>query len=314
MNAADKAVVVKARLRNVGEGFLELIDDRIKFYVETGRFRKQRKISREIQFADVENIEQQGNDLHVIWKDNTEMFAFEQQSQLEAIRERITAALKERKKEQETEEMANQEWKELAQMMTSAMEAVGSLFDILGNLHGRVDWKLVEDSLLRFEESVGTLSSQGANPVCLNIKPVSVAIRQRHPEEIGEKAYDILRELYDHFNGLVSSVQGSEKSQLNRRDAKLFIQAIYVLNDMSLGAVIGDDAVGKEGAELFKALEDLAKLPGSQIDVNAVKASLDKLCTEKERHRSVIEDIKSTLEKKLKEQIMVIAGNFPNKC
>jgi hypothetical protein len=314
MNAVSKAVIVKVRLRNVGEGFLELIDDRIKFYVETGHFRKQRKILREIQFADVESIERQGNDLHVIWKDNTEMFAFEQQSQLEAIRERITMAFKERKKEQETEETANQEWKELAQMMTSAMETVGSLFDILENFHGRVNWKLVEDNLLRFEESAGALSSQGADPVCLGIKPISVAVRQRRPEEIGEKAYDILRELYDHFNGLVSSVQDSGQSHPNRRDAKLFIQAIYVLNDMSLGAVIGDEAVGKEGAELFKALEDLAKLPGSQIDVNAVKASLDNSCAEKERQRSVMGEIKSTLEKKLKEQVMAAAGNFQHKC
>jgi hypothetical protein len=310
MSATSTATVAKARLRNFGDGVLELTDDGIRFYVETGRFRKQRKISREIQFADIESVERQGNDLRIIWKDNTDMFALEQQSQIESIHGRITAALKDRSKGEENKETANQELNELAQTTSYAIETAHSLFEILGNLHGRVDWKLVEGSLMQFEENVGKLASQGANPVCLDIKPVLAAVQKHRPEEIAEKAYDVLKELYEHFDGLVSS-EASEQFHPNRRDAKLTIQAIYVLNDMALGSVVDDDVVGKEGGELIKALEDLVKSSGSQIDVNAVKTSLNKLCNEKENQRAMMEEIKSTLEQKLKEQIVATAGNPP---
>ena len=94
MTATPTELTAKARLRNFGDGVITIADDAIKFYVETGRFRKHRKIIREIPLTDVENSELQGNDLSVAWKGVTEMFAVKQTSQIEAIHERITAALK----------------------------------------------------------------------------------------------------------------------------------------------------------------------------------------------------------------------------
>src|SRR3989304_2501952 len=94
MTAAPAELTVKARLRNFGDGVLVLADDAVKFYVETGRFRKHRKIAREILLADIESVERQGNDLSVAWKGNTDIFVMAQPSQVEPIYERIIAALK----------------------------------------------------------------------------------------------------------------------------------------------------------------------------------------------------------------------------
>ena len=74
MTATPTELTVKARLRNFGDGVLVLADDAVKFYVETGRFRKHRKIVREIPLADVESVERQGNDLSIVWKGTTDMF------------------------------------------------------------------------------------------------------------------------------------------------------------------------------------------------------------------------------------------------
>src|SRR3990170_8285677 len=94
MTAVPTELTVKARLRNFGDGVLVVADDAVKFYVETGRFRKHRKIAREIPMADVESVERQGNDLSIIWKGATEMFVVEQAAQVEPIYERITTTLK----------------------------------------------------------------------------------------------------------------------------------------------------------------------------------------------------------------------------
>src|SRR4030066_464319 len=144
MTAVPTELTVKARLRNFGDGVLLVAGDAMKFYVETGRFRKHRKIAREIPMADVESVERQGNDLSIVWKGATEMFVVEQAAQVEPIYERITMTLKERNKGEENKEATDQKHVDISSLTLKAMETSDSLFGILRNLHGRVDWNLVE--------------------------------------------------------------------------------------------------------------------------------------------------------------------------
>src|SRR4030066_1284193 len=106
MTVTPTELTAKARLRNFGDGVITKDGIAAKFYVETGRFRKHRKIIRDIPLSDVENSERQGNDLSISWKGVTEMFAVEQASQIEPIYEKITTALKERKEDAEKKEAA----------------------------------------------------------------------------------------------------------------------------------------------------------------------------------------------------------------
>jgi hypothetical protein len=300
MTAAPAELTVKARLRNLGDGVLVITDDSVKFYVETGRFRKKRKIAREIPMADVESVERLENDLSIVCKENTDVFAIAQPSQVEPIHEKLTAALKVRTKETETKEAANQKQVELVQLTLKAIETVDSLFVLLKNLHGRIDWNLVETSFKQSEENVKNLTSQ-ATSLCLDLTQLSAAVQERLPKEIAEKAYNILKTLHEHFAGLASLGENTGQVHPDFQEAKLLIQASYVLNDMQLGTVVGDDSVEKEGSELLKVLDDLAKLPGSKIDSNAVKTSFDKMCGEKEKQSLVAEEIRLMLEQQLKE-------------
>jgi hypothetical protein len=302
MTAPPAELTVKARLRNFGDGVLVIAADSVKFYVETGRFRKKRKFVREIPTAEIESVERQENDLRIIWKENTDIFAIEQPSQIEPIHERIAAALKEPTKDVENKETNGQKHVELAQLTVKAMETADSLFDILKKLHGRVDWSLVENSFKQSEENAKNLASQ-ANSLCLGITQLSAAVPERRPKEIAEKAYDVLKTLYEHFDGMASSSVNAEQIYSNHRDARLLIQASYILNDMLLGLVVGDGTFEKEGAELMKVLDDLAKVPGLKIDVNAVRTSFDRMCAEKEKQGLVVEEIRLMLEQQLKELI-----------
>ena len=294
MTATPTELTAKARLRNFGDGVITIADDAIKFYVETGRFKKHRKIIRDIPLSDVENSERQGNDLSIVWKGATDMFVAEQASRVEPIYERITTALKERTKDAENKEAPDQKSIELTQMTRAAMETTDSLFDLIKNLHGRVDWSLVETSFKQSEENVKKLTSQ-ANSLCLDITQLSAVVQERRPREIAEKTYDVLKTIYGHFDGMASSGENAGQLHPDYREARLVIQVSYVSNDMLLGAAIGDGAVEKEGSELLKVLDELSKLPGSKIDVNAVKVELEKLCAEKENQGVIVEDIRSGL-------------------
>jgi hypothetical protein len=304
MSVLQNKRLVKARLTNSGKGVLEINIDAIRFFTETGRFRKQRKIVREIPISDVEGVDRQGNDLSVTWKGTIDMFVIEQQSEVDQVYERITASLKERAKEAEKEKetvAVEQEESALAHATADAMEAANSLFDVLGTLHGRVDWKLVEASCKRSEENIAKLTNQGEYSLSLDVKPLSAAMLGRHPREVAQKVFDVLKTLYEHFDQLASSAkEDAAQTHPNPSDARLVLRALYVLNDMRLGAIVGDEEVARENPELLKALDDLSKLPWSKIDVKAAKASLDKFFVGKESQSDAFEEIKSMLEQALK--------------
>jgi hypothetical protein len=303
MTTAPKELTEKARLRNFGDGVVVITDDIVKFYVETGRFRKHRKIIREIPLADVENVERQGNDLSIFWKDTTDVFAIAKPSQVEPVLQRIMAALKEHTKEAETKTVTDQKGKETAQMTAYALETSDSLFSILKNLHGQLDWNLMETTFQHVQENVKNLASQ-PNSLCIDLTQLSVAVQERRPKEISDKTFDVMKAIYGHFDELVSPDENAEQFHLNRQDSRMIIQANYISNDMLLGAVVGDDAMEKEGAELMKVLDSLSKLPGSKIDTNAIKAELDKLCAEKENRVAVVEGMHLMLGQKLRELVV----------
>lgn len=303
MSTPGEAFIVKARLRNFGEGTLDLNDGGIKFYAKTGRFRKRREIAREISIAEIEGVEKQGNDLTIAWKGTTDMFVIEQTSQLEIIYEKISTKLTERKVEQEKETTANQKRNEIAQTTIQAIDTADPLFRLLNSLHGHVDWKLLESICLQAEEEAGKLSGLNTNPIHLDLKPTSTAVKERRPKETAERAYDVLKTLYQHFDDTSSLNDGSEKDHPNQHDSNLAVQAIYILNDLELSAVVGDEEIEKETSELLKVLDELSKVPGSKIDVNSIKISLETFRADKEKKPETLENIKSSAKQHFNEII-----------
>jgi hypothetical protein len=303
MKTVTEELTEKARLRNFGDGVIVITDDVMKFYVETGRFRKHRKIIREIPFADVENVEQQGNDLIIFWKDTKEVFAIAKPSQVEPVLQRIMIALKEHTKEAETKTVTDQQGKETTQMTVNALDTSDSLFSILVKLHGKLNWDLIETTLQHVQENLKNLANQ-PNSISIDITQLSAAVQERRPKEISEKTFDVVNTLYEHFDKLASPGENAEQFHLNYQDSLMIMKANYISNDMLLGAVVGDNALEKESAELMKILDSLSKLPGSKIDTNAIKAELDKLCAEKENRVAIVEGMHLMLGQKLRELVV----------
>ena len=308
MTVTPKELTAKARLRNFGNGSLALSGDALKFYVESGRFKKHREIIRDIPIADIEDIERQGNDLSVAWKGVTETFAVEQASQVEPIYERITSAMKERNKDAEKKMATDEKQVELGQLTVKAMETVDSFFDILRNLHGRVDWNLVENCFKKSEENVKNLASQ-TNSVCLDVRELSTAVQERRPKEIAEKTHLVLKVLHEHFNAPSSSVEDVGQIPSKNRYAVLALQVSYILNDMLLGTLVGDTEVGKESSELLRVVDDLSKLPGSKVSPSQAKAALDRFCVERENQNLILVELHSMLVEQLKELLNPVVGN-----
>jgi len=63
----------------------------------------------------------------------------------------------------------------------------------------------------------------------------------------------------------------------NYSDARTAIQAYYLLNDIALGTIVGDDEIGKEHNELMMTLENLSRGTGLKINIEAIKDVIAKL-------------------------------------
>jgi hypothetical protein len=302
---STKAVVAKpaakARLRNLGNGTLELIDNTIKFHIEKGRLKKQKKIVREIPLADIESIERVGNELSITWKGVTDSFVIEKAEFVETMYEKITEALEARKNASEAEEATKQKLNEFAQILSVALKIVDSLFDILRSLQGRVDWNHVEGYLKCSRENARSFADQ-KGAIDLEFAKLSSAIKEHLPEEISKEAYGILKSLYEYFNGLTSQNENLEQIHPNYNDAKTTILAYYTLSDIILGTVVGDEEIGKESNELVTMLDDLSKATGLEINVDAIKEVINKLGAEEEKE-SVIEESRAVFMQQLKELI-----------
>jgi hypothetical protein len=103
---APAGFTAKARLRNVGNGTLELVSNTIKFHIEKGRLKKQKQLAKEIPIADIESIERVGNELSITWKGVTDRFVIDKAELAETIHAKITEALSQRRSSETKTERA----------------------------------------------------------------------------------------------------------------------------------------------------------------------------------------------------------------
>lgn len=295
----------KARLRNAGNGTLELVDNTLRFYVEKGRFRKQKQLAKDIPIADIESAERVENELSITWKGVTDRFVVEKADLAETLRTKITETLGSQRKTVEAkeakEEVQKQELNELTQTLSNALKITDSLFDILRSLHGRVNWNRVESHLQCSKENIRRFTDQKGE-ANLDLAKLSSAIKEHLPEEISKEAHSILRALFEYFNGLPPQGESSAQSHPTNDDAKKVILAYYTLNDIILGTVVGDEEVRTESNELVAMLDDLAKGTGLKINVDAVKEGVAKLGIEQAKE-GVIEESRAIFAEQLKEVV-----------
>ena len=294
--------VVKAHLIGLGSGTLEFIDNTIKFHIEKGRFRKRQELSREIPMADIEAINRVGNELSVTWKGSTDIFVIENTEQVGPIFEKIPKTSEEQKRLFEEKKVVKQQSNEVSKIVSAAMEIADSLFDILRSLHGWVDWNRIENLLKKSVKKAEELTDQKINLLELDFSKLTLAIKERTQEKISKESFNLLRLLYDYFIGTDSENETLKEIHPNYFDAKTTIQAHYLLNDIMLGSIIGDEEMGEEQKELLMTLEDLAKSTNLRININAIKAVICKLCDAKGKE-SIIEKSRMLFRQQLKDLI-----------
>ena len=137
-------------------------------------------------------------------------------------------------------------------------------------------------------------------PLNLNFLKISSAIKSQIPEETSKEAYNILKVIYGYFDNL-SPDDDLKESIPNFLNAKAIILSYYTLNYLLLGKVVGEKENDKEYHQLELVLQFLANSTNFKVNIEALKASIDKVIPEYDL-KSVIDNSREIF----KEQFLLL--------
>ena len=180
------------------------------------------------------------------------------------------------------------EEQDAASVLTSVYPLVDQLFDILRNLHGKVDWTSMENSLEKIDGE-SRLIDKAMGISKLDVSPLAEATKQWNTSGASKEAYHFLVSLNEAFNELTSKNANSPQMRQQYETSKAILRSYYILNDIILAFVVGDPTVEEETAQLGTLLDGLVKTTNFHLDAKAVVGALGKVQVETGSQQSVVE-------------------------
>ncbi len=282
----------------------ELSSNAVKFYVQKGLVKKRLVMVKEIPINEIASIEKFGAKLSVSWRNAVDMFVMQKKADsFGDLTEKVKALIEEQKITVETMEKAKVRRQELAVLVNSSLEVADLAFDILISLQEkRVNWNRLEEAFSGFGGNRNFLG-QTMEPLNFDFSKLSLAIKKQHPKSTSKETYNILKTAHLYFKGLNLKDDFPEVHP-NYQDAKALIFSYYLLNDLLLGKVVGDEEVEKESIELELALQSLATDANVEVNFDALKDSLNRMDIWQERE-GAIEESRDIFKEQMKQLLTV---------
>jgi hypothetical protein len=279
---------VKAHLIGLGSGSLEFANNSLRFYINKGRIRKQQQLVREIEMEDVREVDLEGKELSITWKESHDIFILDDVESSDALLGKVLTTSKELKKASENEIIVKPQSDEVRKILSVGMDITDFLFDILRSLNGYVDWDNVEDLTNKSAHRLMEVRDQEISFLELDFSNLKLAVNERVHQEVTKEILDLLKIIYNYFVNAESENTNLRDIHPNFSDAKTTIQACYILNDIALSSILTDEDAIQEQTDLLMTLKDLGKMANLKININSVKAIINKLCKENGKENLII--------------------------
>jgi hypothetical protein len=265
-------------------GFLinkaEIFDNTIKFFVEKGFLRKRLVIVKEIPVYEISSFENFGNKLTITWKSVTDTFFTNNNADLFInLCDGISRTLEDQQRTKDIWKVAIRR-NELLAVIDGSVGIIDFSFNILMHLQKkRIDWQRLNDYSSKDLLDDFSFTGQLIPPLNLNFLKISSTIKSQNSEETSKEAYNILKVIYSYFESL-SLVDDLKESVPNFANAKAIVLSYFKLNYLLLGKVAGEKENDKEYDQLESVLELLANNTNFKVNMEALKASIDKVIPE----------------------------------
>jgi hypothetical protein len=200
---------------------------------------------------------------------------------------------------------------ELLEVLNSSLVIVDLSFDILIGLHKkRANWQQLEDYSKDFGTNFNFIG-QSMPSLNLDFLKISIAIKSQTSKEISKEAHNILKLIYSYFDSL-SLDDDIKESVPNFLSTKALISSYYTLNDILLGKVVGDRENKKEIHQLESVLRILANNTNFIVNIEELKASIDKVIPENDLE-TVIDDSRAIFKEQLKQMSLLSSWSVNNR-
>ncbi len=183
---------------------------------------------------------------------------------------------------------------ELDSIFNSFANIIDPLFDLLMDLHGHVNWNDIDNCLIHCKLA----RAIGAKQVNenLNFQNLTAYIKMRKSKESLQETKSLINLL--HKNALALGSEGTLK-KIPTKDSsmKSAIFTYFLLNDILLGQVLGDETIVKEKIELANTLKDFQQ----KVKYNLFAQLIE--CLKKKESDISIDQSRALLRKQLKDFI-----------
>lgn len=209
---------------------------------------------------------------------------------LEAVKTEIDGEIERRRAAQEQE---LEKWRRIRENSVNQirlqLELLDSVFLIILELHGTVNWNLMDKHLFEVEQIWKEMKENAEfAPFEITVGKLSDSIRQRRADSIKKACYVLIEAVYQG-SADVSSQEGEDEKGLRPELYELFLKSYLLLWDLRLSEHLGNELQEDELEELqvlLKNLDELADLRDSEARFELVS----KLSSVK-RITSVFEDL-----------------------
>jgi hypothetical protein len=284
-----KPKLVKAYLRGVGKGKIKFVDESIKFYTEKGTIRKERQLAKQIPLEKIDDVTFQKGELKVTAQDSTETFVIKDRLYAKILVGKIEQAISKRGPSFQSAEPSaasatsptsaafDLEFgvqkpipKDYQKTLAVALSVVDSLFDILMCLQGRVDWATIGKNAKSCEKDFPKVADRVTlETATLDLSLLVSAATEHNVELTSDEVSRLLESLYTSFYSPESKFPLSNKA----------VAPYFVLNDIVLGMVVSDPAIGEELSQLKTLLADLSS--GTGMSVGEVAEAANRIVNER---------------------------------
>jgi hypothetical protein len=258
----------------------EMFDNTLRFFVKKGFLKKRLVMIKEIPVYEITDIESNNNRFTITWKGVKDTFLTMENPELFiSLCDRVKTTLEEQKTDKDTWKSALRR-NEILAVLDASVGIIDFSFNILIGIHKKqIDWQRLND--YSSEDLLNTFSFTGQfmPPLSFDFTKISSAIENQNLEETSKEAYEILKVIYNYFDNLILT-EDLKESIPNFVNAKAIILSYYTLNYLLLGKLVGEQDNANEYNQLKGVLELLANDTNFKVNIETLKASMDKVIPE----------------------------------
>ena len=313
-----RTLVANVYLRNTGKGKVEALDGSIRFYIEKGLISKANGNMKEIPLAETSDLTLDGKEISLTWKEKTEHLVFQDNSAAKAFLETIeNSPLKKNEIQEEhveamheakspiqqpeetlqTEQTPVQESntqqktpeKNELNVVTAAFPTIDSLFDILINLNGKINWDTVSNSIQKLQSTTLQLNNQGTTQTKIETSRLAESFKKGNIEATLKETYEILLSIDKNFDEKTTETSGDTTIKSDPQVTKKIIKIYYLLNDIILGSIVNDQTLQDEINQFKTKIDAIVQDANIKIDITETLNAITKLTPNSVTHQIILE-------------------------